>query len=75
MTVFWDVVPCSLIEIDLRAEMLSASIIGTMMEAVTTFETSVNFYQTTRHNVPEDSHLHIRRHENLKAYLIRSFLL
>jgi hypothetical protein len=27
------------------------------MEAVSTSETSVNFYQTTRRNIPEDSHL------------------
>jgi hypothetical protein len=31
-------------------------------------ETSVNFYQTTRRNVPEDSHLHTRRFENLKSH-------
>jgi hypothetical protein len=30
-----------------------------MMEAASTSETSVNFYQTTRRNTPEDSHLHI----------------
>jgi hypothetical protein len=28
-----------------------------MMEAVSTPETSVNFYQTTRRNITEDSHL------------------
>jgi hypothetical protein len=28
-----------------------------MMEAVSTSDTSVNFYQTTRRNIPEDSHL------------------
>jgi hypothetical protein len=28
-----------------------------MMEAVNTYETPVNFYQTTRRNNPEDSHL------------------
>jgi hypothetical protein len=28
-----------------------------MMEAASTSETSVKFYQTTRHNNPEDSHL------------------
>jgi hypothetical protein len=39
------------------------------MEAASTSETLVNFYQTTRRNVPEDSHLHIRRHENLKSHL------
>jgi hypothetical protein len=29
-----------------------------MMEAESTYETSVNFYQITWHNKPEDSHLH-----------------
>jgi hypothetical protein len=31
-------------------------------------ETSVNFYQTTWHNIPEDSYLHICHHENLKSH-------
>jgi hypothetical protein len=31
-----------------------------------TSETSVNFYQTTRRNIPEDSHLHTHRREKLK---------
>jgi hypothetical protein len=39
-----------------------------MMEAASTFETSVNFYQTTRRNNPEDSHLHTRHRENLKSH-------
>jgi hypothetical protein len=41
------------------SEVLASSIIRAftlMMEAVTTSETSVNFYQTTRRNNPEDSH-------------------
>jgi hypothetical protein len=33
-------------------------VIALMMQAVSTSETSVNFYQTTRRNIPEDSHLH-----------------
>jgi hypothetical protein len=37
------------------------------MEAVSTSETSVNFYETTRRNIPEDSHLYTRRRENLKS--------
>jgi hypothetical protein len=37
--------------------------IAFMMEAVSTSETSVNIYQTTRRNIPEDSHLHARRRE------------
>jgi hypothetical protein len=48
---------------------LAASIIRTlialMMEAARTSETSVNFYQLTRHNNPEHNHLHIRRREKL----------
>jgi hypothetical protein len=39
-----------------------------MMEAAGASETSVNFYQTTRRNVPEDSHLRTRCRENLKCH-------
>jgi hypothetical protein len=42
--------------------------IALIMEAASTSETSVNFYQTTLLNNPEDSHLHIRRRENLKSH-------
>jgi hypothetical protein len=38
-----------------------------MMEAASTSETPVNFYQNTRCITPEDSHLHIHRRENLKS--------
>jgi hypothetical protein len=37
------------------------------MEAAETSETSVNFYQITLRNNPEDNHLHNRRRENLKS--------
>jgi hypothetical protein len=33
------------------------AIIALMVEAVSTSKTSVNFYDTTRRNIPEDSHL------------------
>jgi UDP-N-acetylglucosamine 2-epimerase len=39
-----------------------------MMEAAGTSETSVNFYQTTRHSNPEYSHLRTHRRENLKSH-------
>jgi hypothetical protein len=39
-----------------------------IMEAVSTSETLVNFYQTTRRNIPGDSHLHTRRSEDLKSF-------
>jgi hypothetical protein len=44
------------------------SLIALMMEAASISETSVNFYQTTRCNNPEDSNLHTRRRENLKSH-------
>jgi hypothetical protein len=48
------------------SEELTASIIR--VEAVSSSETSINMYQTTRCNVPEDSHLHTRRSENLRSH-------
>jgi hypothetical protein len=41
----WVVAPCSLVE----------TLITLMMEAANTSEMSVNFYQTTRRNIPEDA--------------------
>jgi hypothetical protein len=66
MAVFWVVAPCSLVKFTNVSEVLAASILRAMiiialiMEAARTSET-VNFYQTTRHYNPEDSHLHTRR--------------
>jgi c-di-GMP-related signal transduction protein len=42
-----------------------------MMEAASTSETSVNFYQTTRRNNQEDNHLYTRRRENLKSHITK----
>jgi hypothetical protein len=60
ITVVWVVEPCTLIEIYQRYRRSCAArclLIALMMEAVGTSETSVNFYQITRRNNPEDSHL------------------
>jgi hypothetical protein len=54
MAVFRVVVPCSLAEFYLSFR----GAIALMMVAASTSETSINFYQTTWHNNPEDSHLH-----------------
>jgi hypothetical protein len=52
------------------SEVLAAFIIrAMMMEAAKTSETSVNFYQTTQRQNPEDTILHTRRRENLKCHL------
>jgi hypothetical protein len=71
MTIFWDIAPCSLVETNWRFR-------GTyclhhqnveMMEAISISEKSVNFYQTMRCNIQENSHLHTRRRENLIFHL------
>jgi hypothetical protein len=57
MTVFWDVAPYSLVKVYRRLPLaVFMMIIVLMMEAGSTSETSVNFYQTTLRNIPEDSH-------------------
>jgi hypothetical protein len=43
--------------------------IALMMEASSTSETSVNFYQSTRCNNLEESYFLTRRRENLKSRL------
>jgi hypothetical protein len=85
MAVFCDVAPCSLVEVyrclrgacchhqgDHRLEVLAASIIVLMMEAASISETSVNFCQTTRRNISEDSHVQIRcKWENNISKMLR----
>jgi hypothetical protein len=54
MAVFWVVAPCSVVEVYRRFR----SAIALMIEAASISETSINFfYQTTRCNKSEDSHL------------------
>jgi hypothetical protein len=45
-----------------------------MMKPVDSSETSVNIYHTTRCYIPECSHLHTRRRENLKSHTVISCL-
>jgi hypothetical protein len=59
MAVFRFLAPCSLV----------ITAITLMMKAVGIYETSVNFYQTTRSYNPEESHLQIRRRENLVSHM------
>jgi hypothetical protein len=51
---------------------LAASIIRALitliMDAANISETSVKFYESTRHNNPKDSHLHSHHHENLRSH-------
>jgi hypothetical protein len=60
MTAFWDTAPFSLVEVDRRfrgAYSLHHQ-----------DETSVNFYETTKRNIPEGCHLRTLRRENLKSH-------
>jgi hypothetical protein len=41
--------------------------IALMVEVASTSETSVEFYESTRSNIPEDSHFHTRRRKNMKS--------
>jgi hypothetical protein len=50
-TVFYDVSPCSIVDIYQRLR----GKISMMTEAPSTSETSVNFYHTTRRNILEES--------------------
>jgi hypothetical protein len=52
--------------------MIGEWLIALMMEEASTSKTSVNFYQTTRRNNPEDRHLHTRLCENLKSHKSRT---
>jgi hypothetical protein len=62
MAVFWYGAPCNLAEVYRRFR----SACCLQHQAASTSEKSVNYYQNTRRNVPEDSHLHTRRRENLE---------
>jgi hypothetical protein len=50
MAVFWVVASCSLVDVYQQLT----------MEVAGTSETSVNFYQSKRSNIPDDSHLPTR---------------
>jgi hypothetical protein len=71
MTVFWDDSSCSLVEVyqRFRGACCLCHPGALMMEAASTSETLVNFYQTTGRIIPEDSYLHARRRQNLKSQL------
>jgi hypothetical protein len=72
--VFWDVAPCSHVEVDRRLRGVygldNQGFIALMIEAVRTSETSVHFNVTTWRYIPENSELHICRREDLKCHCI-----
>jgi hypothetical protein len=65
-SVFWDVAPYSLVEVYRRFRGACCF----HQQTGSTSKTSVNFYQTTRRNIPEDSDFHTRCRENLKSHTV-----
>jgi hypothetical protein len=60
---FWDVALCSFVESDWRFR--GAYCLHHQGDEFT----SVSFYHATRRNIPDDSHPHTRRRENLKSHV------
>jgi hypothetical protein len=70
MAVFQVVAPCGLVEVYQRFRgPCRLHHHAPIMEAARTSETLVNFYQTTRRNNPEDSHLQMNPLHILAPYL------
>lgn len=77
MVVFWNIVPCSVVETDcnFRDTLLpQSSWRRVMMEGGCTMKRRSVFYETARRNVPENSHLYTRRRQNVKWRFVFSLL-
>jgi hypothetical protein len=73
MAVFSVVAPCSLVEVYryFRGAYCLHHEGDSNSKAVSISKTPENLYNTTRRNNSEDSHLHTRRHENLKSHKVQ----
>jgi hypothetical protein len=75
MIVFWVIALCSLVDVywcfrgACYLQQGSSPGWWALMEAGSTSEMSINFYQTTRRNNPEDSHFYTCHRDNLKSHL------
>jgi hypothetical protein len=69
MVVFWDIQPCIHAKMDVSEVPTTPIITCRLMEAVGTFQTVVNLYQSIWSNDPENSHLQTYRRENLKIHV------
>jgi hypothetical protein len=58
------------VSLNLKMAVFLVVAIALMMEAARSYETLVNFCQTTRCYNSEDSHLRTNRSENLKSYYL-----
>jgi hypothetical protein len=71
-TIFWDMTPCSPLSLPPACSLVpSWTYFSTLkMEAICSFETSVDTQRTTWCYIPEDGIVHNHRCENLKSYLL-----
>jgi hypothetical protein len=70
MDVFWDVAPCSLVEID---RCFGGAYCFHHQGVV--YSSSVNIYQTIRRNIPQDSHLQdlTLTHRQMLSKMVRKY--
>jgi hypothetical protein len=68
ITAFWNIVHCSLFEVDRRFR--GAYCLHRPFITVRTSETSVYSNETTRRCISEGSHLHFRSSENQKSHIL-----
>jgi hypothetical protein len=73
-----DIAACSVVEVDTCVSKVRTAfiilIIALMMGAVRTSETPVCSNEATRRYIPEGSHVHTRRRENMKSHILQSCL-
>jgi hypothetical protein len=73
MTVFWDVEPCSLVQVYRRFRG-ACCLHHQGDEAASTPEMAVNFYRTTWRNIPGDSHLDKKHHSGQQVKILFQIL-
>jgi hypothetical protein len=73
MAVCWDTAPCNVTEALRRVTGAYCFREDDEENAVSTSETSVNLYQTTGRNMPQNSYLHSCRRENLMPHPTKSY--
>jgi hypothetical protein len=56
--------------VDVSYEFAYSIVVNLMMETVSSSQTSVNTFHTTRRNISEDSHLHTCRCGNPKPHVV-----
>lgn len=67
-TVFWDMIPCN--QMDLTDVLEKYTALVSRDEKVRSFETSIQFYQTTQYHTSEDSFFFFQSYDWLNVLFI-----